>query len=143
MPGGEEVTSEVLAWLIHCSRERDLCNSWDHGSNVFVKSVCLVQVDQWLEFSKVVVNSARLASILTTIDGYLSLRSFLVGYSLSLADISIWGQLKGEIHTTAGWVPILFSHPHFNPPTGQAACRCSAMGKTTSQRKLHPPEQMV
>lgn len=54
------------------------------------------QVEQWLEFSKLVVNSASLASILNSIDKYLSLRSFLVGYSLSLADISIWGQLKGK-----------------------------------------------
>eukprot|EP00803_Ostreobium_quekettii_P001629 evm.model.scf_402.2 EVM.evm.TU.scf_402.2 scf_402:7076-15125(+) len=58
-------------------------------------TVC--QVDQWLEYSSNVVNSACLETVLRRLDDFLALRTYFVGSALSLADICLWGQLKGVV----------------------------------------------
>ena len=57
------------------------------------------QVDQWLEFSDAIVSGAGLAAVCGVIDQYLSLRTYLVGYQLSIADLQVWGQLQGTNYT--------------------------------------------
>ena len=54
-----------------------------------------VQVDQWLDFSDAIVSGAGLEAVCGVVDQYLSLRTYLVGYQLSIADLQVWGQLQG------------------------------------------------
>lgn len=52
------------------------------------------QVDQWLEFAPHLVTGGGLAPACMTVNEALSLRTFLVGYSLTIADIAVWAQLQ-------------------------------------------------
>lgn len=55
-----------------------------------------LQVDHWLEFSaQRVCGQSNLAGALAELDKALSLRTFLVGHAVTLADLSVWAALKG------------------------------------------------
>lgn len=57
-----------------------------------------VQVDHWLEFSaRRLRDQAGVSEALAELDKALSLRTFLVGHALTLADISVWASLKGAL----------------------------------------------
>lgn len=57
------------------------------------------QVDHWLEFSaRRLCGQAGLTVALAELDKALSLRTFLVGHALTLADISVWATLKGAFY---------------------------------------------
>ncbi|XP_035290073.1 bifunctional glutamate/proline--tRNA ligase isoform X3 [Anguilla anguilla] len=79
-----------------------------YGSNLMEQT----EVDHWLEFSaRRICGQSNLTSALEDLDKALSLRTFLVGHSLTLADLCVWAVLKGS----AGWQTILakpgpFSH---------------------------------
>ncbi|KAL0170439.1 hypothetical protein M9458_035035, partial [Cirrhinus mrigala] len=52
-------------------------------------------VDHWLEFSaRRLCGQSNLSSALGDLDNALALRTFLVGHSLTLADLCIWAALK-------------------------------------------------
>lgn len=58
---------------------------------------CLLQVDHWLEFSaRRLCGQSDLSSALADLDKALALRTFLVGHSVTLADLCIWAALKGQ-----------------------------------------------
>uniref|UniRef100_A0A8C9VU88 Bifunctional glutamate/proline--tRNA ligase n=1 Tax=Scleropages formosus TaxID=113540 RepID=A0A8C9VU88_SCLFO len=71
------------------------------------------QVDHWLEFAyRRVSGQSSLTPALEDLDKALALRTFLVGYTVTLADLSVWAALKGH-----GWPAILdksgpFPHIH-------------------------------
>uniref|UniRef100_A0A4W5Q0W3 Bifunctional glutamate/proline--tRNA ligase n=1 Tax=Hucho hucho TaxID=62062 RepID=A0A4W5Q0W3_9TELE len=79
-----------------------------YGSNMLEQT----EVDHWLEFSaQRVCGQSGLAAALRELDKALELRTFLVGHSLTLADICVWAVLKGHsewqsMQTQAG----AFSH---------------------------------
>uniref|UniRef100_A0A8C7ME26 Bifunctional glutamate/proline--tRNA ligase n=1 Tax=Oncorhynchus kisutch TaxID=8019 RepID=A0A8C7ME26_ONCKI len=79
-----------------------------YGSNMLEQT----EVDHWLEFSaQRVCGQSGLAAALGELDKALELRTFLVGHSLTLADICVWAALKGSsewqsMQTQAG----AFSH---------------------------------
>ncbi len=57
------------------------------------------QVDQWLELalvrlSKKVTDEEAFNAALRLLDAHLTLRTFFVGYGVTLADIGVWGALK-------------------------------------------------
>lgn len=53
-------------------------------------------MDHWLEFSaQRLCGQSSLTAALAELDKALSLRTFLVGHALTLADISVWASLKG------------------------------------------------
>ncbi|KAL4855849.1 Glutamate--tRNA ligase [Chlorella vulgaris] len=52
------------------------------------------QVDQWLDISQSLVPGAGFESAAASVNQYLSLRTFLAGYALSLADVACWAQLQ-------------------------------------------------
>ena len=56
-----------------------------------------MQVDQWLDFSTAIVSGAGLEAVCGVVDQFLSLRTYLGGYKLSIADLQIWGQLQGAV----------------------------------------------
>lgn len=53
------------------------------------------QIDEWLEYANVFSVGAEFEKSCTYVDNYLSLRTFVVGYSLSVADIAVWSGLAG------------------------------------------------
>lgn len=53
------------------------------------------QVDEWLEYAPVFLSGAEFEGACGHVDGYLTLRTFLVGHSLSIADIAVWSGLAG------------------------------------------------
>lgn len=58
---------------------------------------CHLQVDHWLEFSaRRLCGQSDLSSALGDLDKALALRTFLVGHSVTLADLCIWAALKGQ-----------------------------------------------
>ena len=53
------------------------------------------QVDQLVNFASALVSGSSLESAVAILNDYLALRTFLVGHSLSLADLACWAQLQG------------------------------------------------
>ncbi|KAK9145118.1 hypothetical protein Sjap_005021 [Stephania japonica] len=62
-----------------------------YGQNAFESG----QIDEWLEYSKVFAIGSEFENACKYVDEYLSLRTFLVGHGLSLADFVIWSHLAG------------------------------------------------
>ena len=54
------------------------------------------QVDQWLDYAPYLAAGPGLESACSALNTYLAFRSFLVGYSISIADLACWGQLESE-----------------------------------------------
>lgn len=64
-----------------------------YGANMMEQT----EIDHWLEFSaQRLCCQADLNLALNELDKALSLRTFLVGHALTLADLSIWAALKGH-----------------------------------------------
>nr|XP_006115631.1 bifunctional glutamate/proline--tRNA ligase isoform X2 [Pelodiscus sinensis] len=64
-----------------------------YGSNLLEHT----EIDHWLEFSATkLYTSAQFASAVLELNHCLSLRTYLVGNSLSLADLCVWAVLKGS-----------------------------------------------
>jgi glutamyl-tRNA synthetase len=53
-----------------------------------------LQVDQWLDIAQTLVPGSGFEAVASAVNEYLSLRTFLVGYSLTLADVAAWAQLQ-------------------------------------------------
>ena len=69
------------------------CRSWlSHN----MKEVSALQVSSWLEYATYIVGGGALEPACRTLNEALSMRTFLAGYSLSVADMAIWGQLQGD-----------------------------------------------
>uniref|UniRef100_A0A7N5K3C8 Bifunctional glutamate/proline--tRNA ligase n=1 Tax=Ailuropoda melanoleuca TaxID=9646 RepID=A0A7N5K3C8_AILME len=64
-----------------------------YGSNLLEHT----EIDHWLEFSATKLSSCNLfTSAINELNHCLSLRTYLVGNSLSLADLCVWATLKGN-----------------------------------------------
>ncbi|KAM9764785.1 bifunctional glutamate/proline--tRNA ligase isoform 1-T1 [Menidia menidia] len=64
-----------------------------YGANTMEQT----EVDHWLEFSaRRLCDQPSLTGALGELDKALSLRTFLVGHALTLADLSVWAALKGH-----------------------------------------------
>ncbi|KAM8894839.1 bifunctional glutamate/proline--tRNA ligase isoform 2-T2 [Spinachia spinachia] len=78
-----------------------------YGANMMEQT----EVDHWLEFSaRCLCGQIILSKALGELHKALSLRTFLVGHTLTLADLSVWGALKGH----AGWPSQGESFSHIN-----------------------------
>lgn len=65
-----------------------------YGSNLMEHA----EIDHWLEFSATKLSSCNLfTSAVNELNHCLSLRTYLVGNSLSLADLCVWATLKGNV----------------------------------------------
>uniref|UniRef100_A0A8C9FQ47 proline--tRNA ligase n=1 Tax=Pavo cristatus TaxID=9049 RepID=A0A8C9FQ47_PAVCR len=73
----------------------------------------ILRIDHWLEFSATKLSTAsQFLSAVQELNHCLSLRTYLVGNSLSLADVCVWAVLKG----TGICYPFHFFHlSHWNP----------------------------
>ncbi|XP_073077496.1 bifunctional glutamate/proline--tRNA ligase isoform X3 [Manis javanica] len=64
-----------------------------YGSNLMEHT----EIDHWLEFSATKLSSCNLfTSAINELNHCLSMRTYLVGHSLSLADLCVWATLKGN-----------------------------------------------
>ncbi|KAL5716072.1 glutamate--tRNA ligase [Ranunculus cassubicifolius] len=54
------------------------------------------QIDEWLEYAHTLSVGSEFENACSFVDVHLSTRTFLVGHSLSVADISIWSGLAGS-----------------------------------------------
>ncbi|XP_015252640.1 PREDICTED: bifunctional glutamate/proline--tRNA ligase isoform X3 [Cyprinodon variegatus] len=76
-----------------------------YGANMMEQT----EVDHWLEFSaRRLCDQPDLTLALADLDKALSLRTFLVGHALTLADLSVWAALK----THSDWTSQSKSFPH-------------------------------
>uniref|UniRef100_A0A8C7N3P1 Bifunctional glutamate/proline--tRNA ligase n=1 Tax=Oncorhynchus kisutch TaxID=8019 RepID=A0A8C7N3P1_ONCKI len=72
-----------------------------YGSNMLEQT----EVDHWMEFStRRVCGQSGLATALGELDMALALRTFLVGHSLTLADLCVWAALKGQSVPVTQWM---------------------------------------
>lgn len=55
------------------------------------------QIDEWLDYAPTFAIGSEFENACTYVDGILLKQTFLVGYSLSIADIAIWSGLAGEV----------------------------------------------
>ncbi|KAI7845298.1 hypothetical protein COHA_001141 [Chlorella ohadii] len=89
-----------------------------YGSDAL--SAC--QVDQWLDISQTLVPGAAFESACASVNDFLSLRTFLVGYAPTMADIACWAQLQltlqwdrlrkgGALPHLARWYDFLADQP--------------------------------
>ncbi|XP_076955984.1 glutamate--tRNA ligase, cytoplasmic-like [Bidens hawaiensis] len=53
------------------------------------------QIDEWLEYASIFASGSEYEGACKYVDGYLLHRTFLVGQSLSVADIVVWSYLAG------------------------------------------------
>lgn len=78
-----------------------------YGANMMEQT----EIDHWLEFSaRRLCGQSDLAAALGDLDKALSLRTFLVGHSLTLADLSVWAALKDHSEWPSNGKS--FSHIH-------------------------------
>ena len=73
-------------------------SSFQIGSHSLLFSFTF-QIDEWLEYAPTFSIGSEFENACSYVDGILLKRTFLVGYSLSIADIAIWSGLAGEVST--------------------------------------------
>ncbi|CAG8547450.1 10520_t:CDS:10, partial [Acaulospora colombiana] len=81
-------TANVARYMARAYRDLDL-----YGSD----AISATLIDQWIDFASVNLESSDFKVIETAwgeINHHLTLRTFFVGYKLTLADIILWGVLK-------------------------------------------------
>ncbi|CAK9216185.1 unnamed protein product [Sphagnum troendelagicum] len=54
------------------------------------------QIDEWLEYAPKVSLGAEFESVCKYTDSYLTFRTFLVGYDISIADVTLWAHLAAS-----------------------------------------------
>uniref|UniRef100_A0A673KX14 Bifunctional glutamate/proline--tRNA ligase-like n=1 Tax=Sinocyclocheilus rhinocerous TaxID=307959 RepID=A0A673KX14_9TELE len=111
-----------------------------YGSNMMEQT----EVDHWLEFSaRRLCGQSDLSSALGDLDKALALRTFLVGHSVTLADLCVWAALKGNGESQAKpnsyphlcrWFLFLSSQVPFSSVGSKWASKISAI-KATKEKK--------
>uniref|UniRef100_A0A8C7K8M2 Bifunctional glutamate/proline--tRNA ligase n=1 Tax=Oncorhynchus kisutch TaxID=8019 RepID=A0A8C7K8M2_ONCKI len=108
-----------------------------YGSNMLEQT----EVDHWMEFStRRVCGQSGLATALGELDMALALRTFLVGHSLTLADLCVWAALKGQSQVgvfshVARWFSFLGSQVPFTAVSNKYANSKAPPCKSDEQEK--------
>ena len=55
----------------------------------------LLQIDEWVDYASVFSSGSEFENACTRVDNYLQSGTFLVGHSLSIADVAVWSALAG------------------------------------------------
>uniref|UniRef100_A0A665WKU3 Bifunctional glutamate/proline--tRNA ligase n=1 Tax=Echeneis naucrates TaxID=173247 RepID=A0A665WKU3_ECHNA len=109
-----------------------------YGSNMMEQT----EIDHWLEFSaRHLCGQPGLAEALGELDLALSLRTFLVGHAVTLADLSVWAALKGH----EGWPSQGKSFSHINRWFSFLSSQVpfSAVGNKYANKKSNEKKQDV
>uniref|UniRef100_A0A9J8D290 Bifunctional glutamate/proline--tRNA ligase n=1 Tax=Cyprinus carpio carpio TaxID=630221 RepID=A0A9J8D290_CYPCA len=106
-----------------------------YGSNMMEQT----EVDHWLEFSaRRLCAQSDLSSALGDLDKALALRTFLVGRSVTLADLCVWAALKGQSFGSyphlCRWFSFLSSQVPFSSVGSKWASKISTI-KATKEKK--------
>uniref|UniRef100_A0AAQ5XWF2 Bifunctional glutamate/proline--tRNA ligase n=1 Tax=Amphiprion ocellaris TaxID=80972 RepID=A0AAQ5XWF2_AMPOC len=112
-----------------------------YGANTMEQT----EVDHWLEFSaQRLCDQPGLTGALGELDKVLSLRTFLVGHALTLADLSVWAALKGHVEWPSQgksfphvnrWFSFLSSQVPFTAVGNKYASKKAPMSKSNSDEK--------
>ncbi|GAB4821570.1 hypothetical protein N2152v2_008616 [Parachlorella kessleri] len=90
--GGEEVAGvpNALRFIARAARSGEQL----YGADALSAS----QVDQWLDFAcTALVSGSGFEAACKAVNDFLSMRTLLVGYAVSMADVACWGQLQGTL----------------------------------------------
>ncbi|XP_073320105.1 bifunctional glutamate/proline--tRNA ligase isoform X2 [Pagrus major] len=112
-----------------------------YGANTMEQT----EVDHWLEFSaRRLCGQPGLTVALAELDKALSLRTFLVGHAITLADLSVWAALKGHgewpsqgksFSHVNRWFFFLSSQMPFSAIGNKYATKKAPMSKSNSDEK--------
>uniref|UniRef100_A0A8D0AT56 Bifunctional glutamate/proline--tRNA ligase n=1 Tax=Sander lucioperca TaxID=283035 RepID=A0A8D0AT56_SANLU len=104
-----------------------------YGANLMEQT----EVDHWLEFSaRHLCGQPALSVALGDLDKALSLRTFLVGHALTLADLSVWAALKGQAFSHVNrWFSFLSSQVPFTAVGNKYASKNAPISKSNSDEK--------
>uniref|UniRef100_A0A671N4D0 Bifunctional glutamate/proline--tRNA ligase n=1 Tax=Sinocyclocheilus anshuiensis TaxID=1608454 RepID=A0A671N4D0_9TELE len=112
-----------------------------YGSNMMEQT----EVDHWLEFSaRRLCAQSDLSSAMGDLDKALELRTFLVGHSVTLADLCVWAALKGIGESQAKpnsyphlcrWFSFLSSQVPFSSVGSKWASKISAIKATPVEKE--------
>nr|XP_061796532.1 bifunctional glutamate/proline--tRNA ligase-like [Nerophis lumbriciformis] len=111
-----------------------------YGANLMEQT----EVDHWLEFSaRRICGQPDLRAPLAELNKALSLRTFLVGHALTLADLSVWAALKGDdwsnnkaFSHVSRWFSFLSSQVPFTNLDNKYTCKAALPTKSNvSQEK--------
>ncbi|KAL7405656.1 hypothetical protein ABVT39_005011 [Epinephelus coioides] len=112
-----------------------------YGANMMEQT----EVDHWLEFSaRRLCGQPGLSVALGELDKALSLRTFLVGHALTLADLSVWAALKGHgewpsqgksFSHVNRWFSFLSTQVPFTAVGNKYASKRAPMSKSNSDEK--------
>ncbi|XP_045887851.1 bifunctional glutamate/proline--tRNA ligase isoform X1 [Micropterus dolomieu] len=112
-----------------------------YGANMMEQT----EVDHWLEFSARRLCGQPLTAALGELDKALSLRTFLVGHALTLADLSVWAALKGDeewpnhgksFSHVSRWFSFLSSQVPFTAVGDKYTSKTPPMGKSNDVGKF-------
>uniref|UniRef100_A0A4W6G2N3 Bifunctional glutamate/proline--tRNA ligase n=1 Tax=Lates calcarifer TaxID=8187 RepID=A0A4W6G2N3_LATCA len=110
-----------------------------YGTNMMEQT----EVDHWLEFSaRRLCGQPGLPVALRELDLALSLRTFLVGHALTLADLAIWAALKGQYHQgksfshISRWFSFLSSQVPFTAVGNKYASKKAPMNKSNKKQDV-------
>ena len=56
-----------------------------------------MQVDEWLDYAPTFGVGAEFEGACAYTNSYLALRTFLVGYNITIADVTVWAYLTGTL----------------------------------------------
>ncbi|KAJ4826556.1 hypothetical protein Tsubulata_024499 [Turnera subulata] len=84
----------VYVLLRYIGRASGISHFYDRGA--FESS----QIDEWLDYAPILSSGSEFENACKYIDSFLEKRTFLVGHSLSIADIAIWSGLAGTEFTS-------------------------------------------
>ncbi|XP_068433011.1 bifunctional glutamate/proline--tRNA ligase isoform X1 [Clinocottus analis] len=112
-----------------------------YGANMMEQT----EVDHWLEFSaQRLCGQPALSKALVDLDKALSLRTFLVGHTLTLADLSIWASLTGHVEWPSQgksfshvnrWFSFLSSQVPFSAVGNKYASKKASLSKSNLDEK--------
>uniref|UniRef100_A0A8C6PTQ0 Bifunctional glutamate/proline--tRNA ligase n=1 Tax=Nothobranchius furzeri TaxID=105023 RepID=A0A8C6PTQ0_NOTFU len=112
-----------------------------YGSNLMEQT----EVDHWLEFSaRRLCDQPSLTAVLGELDKALSLRTFLVGHAITLADLSVWAALKDHsdwlsqgksFPHVSRWFSFLTSQVPFSSVGNKYASKKAPVNKSSSNEK--------
>ncbi|KAM3625961.1 uncharacterized protein V6R79_020421 [Siganus canaliculatus] len=112
-----------------------------YGANMMEQT----EVDHWLEFSaQRLCGQSGLTVALGDLDKVLSLRTFLVGHAVTLADLSVWAALKGHAEWpsqgksfshVSRWFSFLSSQVPFSAVGSKYGGKRAPMNKSNSDEK--------
>ena len=59
--------------------------------------VIVYQIDEWVDYASVFSSGSEFENACSRVDNYLQSVTFLVGHTLSVADVAVWSALAGKV----------------------------------------------